>query len=83
MGEPRGCSNLGLLHELGRGVPVSKGKAAALYERACQGGIAAACANLGGLLQTGDGVAVDQKRARVLFERACEAGVVEACGVER
>ena len=79
MGEPRGCSNLGLLHEMGRGVAVNKGKAAVLYERACEGGIAEACVNLGGLLQTGDGVAVDKKRANALYGRACEAGVVEAC----
>jgi TPR repeat protein len=37
------CSNLGVMYEIGLGVPKDEAHAASLYRRACNGGMAEAC----------------------------------------
>jgi hypothetical protein len=54
-------------------------EAAALYERACESGVADACAGLSYLVENGKGVAPDAARALALEQRACEAGSAHGC----
>jgi len=56
--------------------------AARLFQRACDGGLAAACNNLGLAHQAGQGVPADYERARTAFQRACSAGFAEGCSNE-
>ena len=41
-----GCANLGVMYELGTGVPKDRNRAARLYRKACDGGNSEACENL-------------------------------------
>ena len=45
-GDVTGCYNLGVLLEIGLGVPEDQARASALYEQACQGSYQRACARL-------------------------------------
>jgi uncharacterized protein len=44
--EEAGCGRLGLLYEKGEGVTRDLTRAAALFKRACDGGVAEACQRL-------------------------------------
>ncbi|HEY0094053.1 MAG TPA: SEL1-like repeat protein, partial [Archangium sp.] len=59
-----GCYILGLLYAQGRGVEKDERRAAALYEKACEGGEASACGALGALNE-GVGVEKDERRDSV------------------
>ncbi len=51
-GNAKGCNNLGVMYETGKGgLPVDYKKAIKLYRKACNMGIASACTNLGNLLE--------------------------------
>jgi TPR repeat protein len=54
-----GCARLAKFSDLGLGVPVDHGRAAALHEEACQGGRARSCYPLGRKYHVGSGVAKD------------------------
>ena len=45
-GSPEACSALGVMNEIGVGVPMNQKRAVALYERACQTGNVRGCTNL-------------------------------------
>jgi TPR repeat protein len=62
-----------------RGVIGDDGRAVALYQRACKGGVPASCANLGVMLVQGRGIEADAHGATELFQRACKAGNAEGC----
>lgn len=74
-----GCLNLGLRHHFGTGVPKDLARAAALFQQACDGGVAMGCTNLGLLHDQGTGVPRDASRAAALHEKGCESGSAEAC----
>ncbi len=82
-GEPKGCFNLGILHEQGKGGPKSAPLAAKFYEKACQGKDAPGCVNLGIMQATGDGIRPDLKKAKVNFDRACELGDADGCAYSK
>jgi hypothetical protein len=60
-------------------VPQDKRRAAALFEKACEGGDAPGCYNLGVRYTEGSGVPQDKRRAAALFEKACKGGVEQGC----
>ena len=55
----------------GRGVGRDEARAAALYEKACDGGVAKGCYILGALLMYGRGVAKNEVRAASAYARGC------------
>ena len=63
----------------GEGVVQDRGRAAELYQRACEGGDSQACSDLGFSYARGAGVTKDPARARKLYERACDSGVAPGC----
>ncbi|QRK07904.1 sel1 repeat family protein [Archangium violaceum] len=54
-------------------------RAAELYTRVCDAGVARACTVLGTLVWQGRGVSADPARAFSLYMRACEAGDAAGC----
>lgn len=69
--------------ERGAGVPRDYRRAAAIYERLCDGGGGSleACRALEGALRDGRGLAVDRERLAVLDAALCERGDAAACVV--
>lgn len=55
------------------------GKAAILYEMACDSEDAEACATLARMYEHGDGIPASEQLARSFHERACDAGVAWSC----
>jgi len=78
-GGAEACSALGVMNEVGVGVPVNALAAVALYERACRAGNQRACTNLGVALAEGTGGSRDTVAGARLLERACDAGDPLAC----
>ncbi len=70
--------NLGLAHELGRGVPADERQAFKYYLMAAEQGFAAAQFNVGNMYSTGRGVAQDLFEANLWYKQAAEKGIVEA-----
>lgn len=70
--------NLGLAHELGRGVPVDEREAFRYYLLAAEQGFTAALFNVGNMYATGRGVAQDLFEANVWYRQAADKGLVEA-----
>ena len=70
--------NLGLLYDLGNGVPEDAAAAADWYRRAAEQGLAKAQHNLGLMYELGEGVAKDDIAAVVWYRRAAEQGLVDA-----
>lgn len=56
-----------------------KAKAAALWQKACNGGDMLGCANLGFLYRHGEGVAQDAAKAAQLYTQACDGGNMGGC----
>ena len=48
-GDPPGCALLAALHEAGQGVPRDPARAAELYKKACDAGLASSCERLGAM----------------------------------
>ena len=65
------------MYLLGEGVPQDLARAAALFERACVGGVMVGCTNLGRMYGVGAGVPEDSARASDLYEvgSVCSRGV--------
>jgi len=80
-GDPRGCTNLGLFYETGRGgLPKNGVRAMALHQRACDAGDGLGCLRLGVMYRSGrSGLPQDEARAVALFQRACDAGNARGC----
>jgi TPR repeat protein len=64
----------------GKGEDPDGRRAAALFDKACEGGYAQGCHNVGVLYQRGEGVDKDERRAAELYDKACRGGVVADCG---
>jgi TPR repeat protein len=76
-GTAAACSNLGAVYYLGELVAQDAGRAAALYQRACEGG--KGCVNLGFFYERGLGVDQDFARAAALYRGACAGGDLAGC----
>lgn len=70
--------NVGLSHELGRGVPVDAESAFKYYLVAAEQGYAPAQFNVGNMYASGRGVGQDYFEANLWFKQAADNGVVEA-----
>ena len=79
-GGAEACSALGVMNEMGVGVPTNPRHAVALYDRACQAGNARGCANLGVAKAQGLGGPRDAVAAARLLLPACDQGDARACG---
>jgi TPR repeat protein len=73
------CTTLGMLYRLGNRVAQDLAKAAALFQKACDGGHMDGCVQLGLLYAEGDGVVKDAAKAKALFQKACDGGEPRAC----
>lgn len=73
------CQKEGLANELGKGVPVDKPRAAALYRRSCELGHAPACNNMGNCYEFGTGVRTSKEQAIAFYERGCDQGSGGGC----
>jgi len=78
VGDPVAIMTLGIMNELGRGVPADLARASDLYRRAANAGNARAQLNLGIMYQDGRGVERDDVRAAALFRQAAEQGSPDA-----
>jgi len=67
------------MYERGAGVEENLGRAAALYESACEGGQLRACINLALLLESGRGVGRNPVRAASLYRQVCAGGESMGC----
>ena len=66
---------LGRLYESGLGVPKDLGKAAELYQKAADQGLASAQVNLGAFYYLGEGVPMDLEKAKELYQKAADQGL--------
>ena len=74
-GVPLGCSNLGFMYEIGRGVAKDESRAVQLYQKGCDRGDGLGCSVLGNMYaDDGRGVPKDDNRAMQLNEKACAGG---------
>jgi uncharacterized protein len=74
------CEDLASRYHHGKGVPKDGGKAARLYEIACDKGSPSGCKGIAMLLSTGVSVPFDEARALKFYQRACDLGDKWACG---
>jgi TPR repeat protein len=79
-GGAEACSALGVMNEMGVGVPANAKHAVALYDLACQAGNARGCANLGVARAQGIGGPRDAVAGARLLVPACDQGDARACG---
>ena len=56
-------------------------KAAELYERACEGGVAEACLIGGVMYYKGEGIVPDLRKGYELISEACRLGSEQACSL--
>ncbi len=70
--------NLGLAHELGRGVAVDERQAFKFYLMSAEQGFAPAQFNVGNMYASGRGIAQDLFEANLWYKQAAENGLVEA-----
>ena len=77
------CVLAGLMHRRGEGTPKDHGRAAKLFEGACDQHSASGCYHLGEAYRDGLGVQASASLALGFFERACQAGRNQACAVLR
>lgn len=78
IGHSEACYRRG--HQLAQSAKVPDWHAAAAwYNAACEGGLAAGCNALGALAGEGKGGPVDPERALRLFRQACESGSATGC----
>jgi TPR repeat protein len=63
----------------GQGIAKDEAKAAAFYQKACDGASTNACARLASIYEFGTGVGRDSKRAIELYQIACKANDQASC----
>ena len=78
-GHPEACSALGVMNEIGVGVPANPARAVALYDRACRSGNVHGCTNLAVARIEGIGGPRDVRLAARLLEPSCDRGDARAC----
>jgi hypothetical protein len=74
-----GCASLAWDYDTGKGTPVDKSRAAALYDKACRLGSQASCTNLAYDYDHGEGVAEDPQHAIELYGTMCDQSEMRAC----
>jgi TPR repeat protein len=74
-----GCLDLALMLQNGAGVPQDTAAAAALFEKACEGGDASACQLLGDARYAGAGLERDLEGAQTAFQRGCGMALFSSC----
>jgi TPR repeat protein len=79
-GNDGACSLLGVMYEVGHGVPRSPQHAVRLYRRACGGGSARGCANYAEAMLNGTAGAIDHSFAVSLLTTACRSPEAAGCG---
>jgi len=80
LGDAGSCSRMGYFRQEGlHGQDKDPAAAAALYDKACEGGWPLGCASLAALHAQGIGVKRDPKKAVTLLTRACDAGWPTSC----
>jgi TPR repeat protein len=83
LGELNACQSLADQYAKGDGVSQDHSRAAALYDKACNGGVSnvtdIACTHLGDSYVNGIGVKADFRRGMALLKRACNMGCGSAC----
>jgi|GEM_PF-2708962 len=79
--QPSSCNKLGYRYEAGsHGLYTDIERAAHLYARACDLGVAMACGNVGYLLESGQLGAHDYRAANARYQAGCQAGNARSCG---
>lgn len=74
------CSDWGMAHAEGWGMPQSERQAASLFYKACAGHEVSGCASYAERMQSGaGGVSVNPEGAVQMFSKACQQGSVRAC----
>jgi TPR repeat protein len=74
------CNSEGVFYKTGKGgTPVDEGRAATLYQKACDLKNAWGCTNLGEVYTSGRGVPRDEAKAAVLLRQACDLKNPQAC----
>ena len=73
-GDPEAALNLGLLHDLGRGVPQDSSIAYHWYRQAAEAGLAQAAFNVAVMLDSGVGVSRNGAEAALWYARAAAGG---------
>lgn len=76
--DPLGQYGLGVMYDLGGGVPQSSNEAAKWYRLAAEQGNADAQNNLGAMYEAGEGLPQDSKEAIKWYRRAAEGGNFDA-----
>jgi TPR repeat protein len=72
-GDAAACFDLGYRYQQGEGVGENPGRALALYQTACTGGVVEGCVNAAFLYELGaKGVKENSSKALVLFRAACD-----------
>jgi TPR repeat protein len=77
-GNAKAQRNLGLMYEIGRGVPKDYQQAIVWYRKAADQGDAFAQFNLGLMYHNGDGVPRDYQQAMVWYRKAADQGDTDA-----
>ncbi len=72
------CTNLGFLHDLGKGVKADPKAAASYYRKACELGEGKGCGDLGNLFHDGS-IGKDLKEAARFYGRACTLNDYNGC----
>jgi hypothetical protein len=78
-GDADNCVKLGLLYELGSGVPEDQPKAFLFYRRGCDGGSIRGCRYLAEAYEVGSGITQDKTQAAALYRKACDGGDTSTC----
>jgi TPR repeat protein len=74
------CHQLGMIYDLGHGVPKDEPRAVALVTKACDGNDAEACRLLGDTYYNGRDLPKNTPKAVELLARGCELGATNSCG---
>jgi len=75
----KACLELGSMYHVGNGVTQSFSHARALYEQACNLGVAKGCSSVGYMYENGH-AGTDLAKATGFYERACVNGDAAGCG---
>jgi hypothetical protein len=73
------CARAALCFVTGNGAPLDQVRAANLYRRACDRGVAYSCTELGIMLLQGEGIAQDVPAARATYVQGCRGGDFRGC----
>jgi TPR repeat protein len=78
-GRPEACSALGVVYEIGLGVPADPARAVELYDFACRSGNLHGCTNLAVARVQGIGGPRDEHAGAAVLATSCNRGDARAC----